>query len=169
MWFYLQVVSGPRWVKSAQCLLSILLGGDGAAAVTESDSAGLFYLVHIEHWGTAYISRKSCRPMWLYLQVVSERTKMSKQCTVPTLHSPWWRWRHRHRRIWLRWTFLSGAYWTLVDSLNLTKISWTYMLPSLGIGWHQMRYKCTSPATRSAAAWGRSLPRAAFALNAFQT
>jgi hypothetical protein len=71
MWFHLQVVSGPRCVKSAQCIPSNPIGGDGAAAAAESDSAGLFRLRRIEHYGTAYNWRKSRSPMWLYLQVVS--------------------------------------------------------------------------------------------------
>jgi hypothetical protein len=54
MWFHLQVVSGQRLVKSSQCLPSIPQGGDGAAAVAESDCVGLCYLQSIEHYGTAY-------------------------------------------------------------------------------------------------------------------
>jgi hypothetical protein len=104
-------------------------------------------------------------PPYVALSPGSEWTKMSKQCTVPTLQSTWWIWRRRRRRILFRRTFLSRAYGTLGGSLHLTKLSWTYMLPSPGGGWHQMRYKCTSPAARSAAAWGRSSPRAAVALN----
>jgi hypothetical protein len=95
----------------------------------------------------------------------SKRTKISKKCTVPTLHSARWRLRRRRRRIWFRWTFLSGVYWTQGGRLHLTKMLWPYVLPSLGSGWHYMWYKCTAPAAGSAAAWGRPSPRAAIALN----
>jgi hypothetical protein len=56
----------PSWKSSI-----ISLGGDVAAVFVESDSAGIFYLLHNENYGTAYNSRKFRRPMWFYLQVVS--------------------------------------------------------------------------------------------------
>jgi hypothetical protein len=56
----------PSWESSL-----ISPGGDVAAGFVESDSAGIFYLLHIEHYGTAYNYRKFYRPMWFHLQIVN--------------------------------------------------------------------------------------------------
>jgi hypothetical protein len=48
----------PYWKSSL-----ISPGGDLAAVFAESDSAGIFYPQNIEHYGTAYKSRKFRRPM----------------------------------------------------------------------------------------------------------